>query len=145
MPFAGKLVRSLVIAVVLASGVAWLLAERTFPLTAAQVRTLRLWLSVGVALESLAVVIVVLWLSAPIRRVAARGRAVTEPEAVAAALCARHLPGRVAALLCALGAVTTVATVFTLVRRVLAMDFAFAGGVLGVAAFFFCAIVGWSL
>src|SRR5512138_3853979 len=145
MPFVGKLVRSLVVAVVLASGVAWILAERTFPLTPAQLRTLRLWLSLGVGLESVALLLAVLRLSAPIRRAVGRGRAASEPAVVAAALAAHRLPSRVAALLAALGGTTTAALVATLRRQGLAVDLAFAGAALGVAATLLGTITGYSL
>ncbi|HEY6099267.1 MAG TPA: HAMP domain-containing methyl-accepting chemotaxis protein, partial [Anaeromyxobacter sp.] len=108
-------------------------------------RTLRLWLSAGVALESLAVVLVVLRLSAPIRRVSARGKTPAEPAVVAAALAASRLPGAVAALLLVLGGVTTAALLATLRGQGLPSDLALAGAALGAGATLLGAMTGYAL
>jgi methyl-accepting chemotaxis protein len=133
MPFLAKLVRSVLLSIGLAGGVAWLLAERTFDLPPEPLRWVRVAAIAGLLSGGLALFLLALRWSRPLLRVVAAAGKVAEPEKLAAALAGARLPARVGGSALVLGIATTAAATALLGRAGVPGDLLTAGAGLGVA------------
>ena len=141
MPLLGKLLRSVLLSVGLAGGVAWLLVERTFDLPADHLRWARSAVTSGLLAGGVVLFALAARWSRPLRRATSGAGPVAEPEKLAAALAGARLPARVGGAALVLGGIVTAGVAAILARADVPDDLLAAGAGLGIAGAVLAALV----
>lgn len=143
MSFTGTLLRSTALVVVTGTLVAWWLAEATFPLSAEQLRLLRLSVGLSLPFALLLTCGPVHFLCSAIRRVE-RAPAAVDPALAARAVLAGHALPAWSALIVGLVGLGQTAGVVGFMARDVAIDLAFAACAIGAATSLLCAMLAYA-